>query len=276
MSVFKDADPNSKEWKNRQRTMIFSSRGISSNFRYLVKDIVSLVPNTKVESKLERKNTRDIINDLCYERSCNNYMFFDCHKHVDLFLWLAKSPNGPSIKFQVSNIHTTQELKLTGNCLQYSRPLLSFDAMFDSEPHLRLAKEMFTQMFGTPKNHPKSKPFIDHVISFNLLDGKVNFRVYQVVNQEETMFTEKDDVEKLVLIEIGPRMTLQPIKYFAESLGGEALWQNPKFITPSKMRGKSMNEFLKSRDKTMMKKRDKKRLLKEGQDEDGYIESAFM
>lgn len=276
MSVFKDADPNSKEWKNRQRTMVFSSRGISSNFRYLVKDIISLVPNTKVESKLERKNTRDIINDLCYERSCNNYMFFDCHKHVDLFLWLAKSPNGPSIKFQVSNIHTTQELKLTGNCLKYSRPLLSFDAMFDSEPHLRLAKEMFTQMFGTPKNHPKSKPFIDHVISFNILDGKVNFRVYQVVNQEETMFTEKDDVEKLVLIEIGPRMTLQPIKYFAESLGGQALWQNPKFITPAKMRGKSMNEFLKSRDKTMIKKRDKKRLLKEGQDEDGYIESAFM
>jgi hypothetical protein len=38
------------------------------------------------------------------------------------------------------------------------------------------------------------------------------------------MFTEADDVEKLVLIEIGPRMTLQPVKYFAESLGGEALW----------------------------------------------------
>lgn len=124
--------------------MVFSSRGISSNFRNLVKDIVDLVPNTKVESKLERKGTRDIINDLCYERSCNNYMFFDCHKHIDLFLWLAKSPVGPSIKFQVKDIHTTQELKLTGNCLKYSRPLLSFDAAFDSEPHLKLAKEMFT------------------------------------------------------------------------------------------------------------------------------------
>ncbi len=78
------------------------------------------------------------------------------------------------------------------------------------------------------------------------------------------MFTEKDDVEKLVLIEIGPRMTLQPVKYFAESLGGEALWQNSKFITPNKLRGKAMGRFLKQRDSILTKKRDKKRLLKEG------------
>ncbi len=89
------------------------------------------------------------------------------------------------------------------------------------------------------------------------------------------MFTEKDDVEKLVLIEIGPRMTLMPVKYFAESLGGEALWQNAKFITPNKLRGKAMGRFLKQRDMMMTKKRDKKRLLKEGQDGDAYIENAF-
>lgn len=136
LSVFKDADPNSKQWKNRQRTMIFSSRGITASYRQLVSDIINLLPNSKVESKLERKDTRQVLNDLCYERSCNNFLFFDCHKHTDLFLWVGKSPSGPSMKFQVSDIHTTAELKLTGNCLKYSRPLLSFDKLFDSEPHL--------------------------------------------------------------------------------------------------------------------------------------------
>lgn len=87
--------------------MIFSSHGISNTFRYLVKDIINLIPNSKVESKLERKGIRDVINDLAYERSCNNYLFFDCHKHIDLFMWLCKSPNGPSIKFQVKDVHTT-------------------------------------------------------------------------------------------------------------------------------------------------------------------------
>jgi hypothetical protein len=89
------------------------------------------------------------------------------------------------------------------------------------------------------------------------------------------MFTEKDDVEKLVMIEIGPRLTLQPIKMFAESMGGKALWQNSKFITPSKIRGKAMGRFLQKRDEDKLKKRDKKRLMKEGQDGDGYIENAF-
>ena len=132
--MFKDADPNSKQWKNRQRTMVFMSRGITSNFRQLAMDVISLLPNSKAESKLERKDTRETINALCYERSCNNFLHFECHKHQDLFLWLGKSPNGPSLKFQVTNVHTTKELKLTGNCLKYSRPLLSFDAVFDQKP----------------------------------------------------------------------------------------------------------------------------------------------
>ena len=80
------------------------------------------------------------------------------------------------------------------------------------------------------------------------------------------MFKETDDPDSLVLIEIGPRMTLTPIKMFEESLGGEALWQNPAYITPAKKRGKGYARFtqLKQRDTMLMKKRDKKRLYKEG------------
>jgi len=49
-------------------------------------------------------------------------------------------------------------------------------------PNLRLAKEMLVHAFNTPKNHPKSKPFIDHVLSFTYLNGKIYFRAHQVVN----------------------------------------------------------------------------------------------
>ena len=41
------------------------------------------------------------------------------------------------------------ELKLTGNCLKGSRPLLNFDDAFDSEPHWQLLKEMFFQVGET-------------------------------------------------------------------------------------------------------------------------------
>lgn len=49
LRAFKDPDPQSKEWKNRQRTLILISRGIAGRFRHLVEDIMGLIPNVKKE-----------------------------------------------------------------------------------------------------------------------------------------------------------------------------------------------------------------------------------
>ena len=234
-----------------------------------------MVPNTKRESKVNRKDAVSVVDDIAFERSCNNVMFFEQRKHKDLYMWLCKSPSGPSAKFLIQNICTTEELKLTGNCLKFSRPLLSFDKGFDKQVSLRLMKELLCQIFTTPKNHPKSKPFIDHVLSFKLHDNRIWFRAYQILNQHEEKFTEKDDIDKLVLIEIGPRMTLQPIKIFDGSLGGRALWQNSIFVGPNKARGKRMEEYIKKRDEKAIRKGTLKKLQKEGQDEDSYLEDAF-
>lgn len=272
--MFSDPDPNAKEWKNRQRTLIFLSRGIAGRFRHLAEDVLGMIANTKKESKIERKGALETINELCFEKSCNNFLFFEQHKQSDIFLWAGKSPNGPSIKFHLSNIHTSDELKLTGNCLKYSRPLLSFDAGFESEPYLKLTKEMLQQIFNTPKNHPKSKPFIDHVLSFSFYDGRIWFRAYQIVNQHEEKFTADDDVEKLLLIESGPRFTMQPIKIFGGTMCGDALWQNPKFITPNKKRSKTFTDFLRKRDDKLQRKQDKKNLLIEGKSADAFLDDG--
>lgn len=97
----------------------------------MVDDLLNMIPNTKKEHKLNRKEAPELIDDMCFEKSCNNFLFFEQHKHKDLFMWVGKSPNGPSLKFHVTNIHTSDELKLMGNCLKFSRPLLSFDKGFD-------------------------------------------------------------------------------------------------------------------------------------------------
>lgn len=36
-------------------------------------------------------------------QGCTSVMFFEARKHKDLYLWLAKTPNGPSAKFHVTN-----------------------------------------------------------------------------------------------------------------------------------------------------------------------------
>ena len=101
-----------------------------------------------------------------------------------MYIWFSKSPNGPAVKFLAKHVTTADELKLTGNCLKYSRPLLSFDGAFaDADrPYLGLIKEMLSGAFNTPKNHPKSKPFIDHVLAFSYYENKVWIRNYQVLN----------------------------------------------------------------------------------------------
>lgn len=43
-------------------------------------------------------------------------------------------------------VHTMKELKMTGNCLKGTRPLLSFDSSFDAKPHWSLLKELMTQV----------------------------------------------------------------------------------------------------------------------------------
>lgn len=127
-----------------------------------------------------------------------------------MYCWIGKYPEGPSAKFEVKGITISQEYKLTGNCLKGSRPILSFDKSFTQSEedalknkHLVLLKELFMHVFGTPKYHPKSKPFIDHVFSFKNLDNRIWFRNYQIMNGQDEKFTEVDQIDNMNLIEIG-------------------------------------------------------------------------
>ena len=102
-----------------------------------------------IDSKISSKTSLATLNELADLASCNNIMFFETKHHAqitDLYLWLAKAPNGPSVKFHLQNLHTMDELKMTGNCLKGSRGILSFGEEFDSEPWLQLLKELFTHV----------------------------------------------------------------------------------------------------------------------------------
>lgn len=132
--------------RNKQRVLLLPSRGVTMRMRHLVNDIEALLPHAKKDSKLDSKSNLHILNELAELNNCNNTLYFEARKAEDLYLWASKTPNGPSAKMHVQNIHTMDELKMTGNCLKGSRPLLSFDKAFDQRPHWALLKEMFTQV----------------------------------------------------------------------------------------------------------------------------------
>lgn len=64
-------------------------------------DLLDLLPHSKKEAKVERKIAKDVVDELCFERSCNNCVYLESRKQKDLFMWIMKSPNGPSVKFSV-------------------------------------------------------------------------------------------------------------------------------------------------------------------------------
>jgi ribosome biogenesis protein BRX1 len=149
-----------------------------------------------------------------------------------------------------STVHTMEELHFTGNCLKGSRPILSFDASFDNEPHLRVLKELFLHIFGVPKSARKAKPFIDHVMGFTLADGKIWIRNYQINETEPSKVASSDSEPTpkskdksgkgketdVSLVEIGPRFVLTPIVIQEGSFGGPIIYENKEFVSPNQVR----------------------------------------
>ena len=214
---------SSSQWVNRQRVLLFSSRGIGYRGRHLMDDLRQLMPHSKPDSKLQRRTeSLFVINEIAEMKNCNKTVFFEARKNrPDLYMWAVNAPRGPSAKFQVENVHTMAELKMTGNCLKSSRPLLSFDPSFEKEAHLTLLKELFVQIFGVPNKHPKSQPFFDHVFTFSVVDNKIWFRNFQIIDETGAM------------AEIGPRFVLNTIKVFEGGFSGATLWSNADYITPT-------------------------------------------
>ena len=148
------------------------------------------------------------------------------------------------------------ELHFPGNCLKGSRPILSFDATFESQPHLLVIKELLTHIFSVPKGARKTKPFVDHVMGFTLADGKVWIRCFQIneteVSKSDTANSNTAEATavvvkgkspkggrgetKISLTEIGPRFVLTPIVILESSFGGPVIYENKEFVSPNQVR----------------------------------------
>ncbi|CAN6476818.1 unnamed protein product [Victoria cruziana] len=134
-------------FRNREKVLVTCSRRIVFRYRHLMLNVVSLLPHCKKDNKVESKENKGAtLNELVELRNCSYCLFFECRKQKDLYLWMAKCPDGPSVKFLVNAVHTMEELKLSGNHLKGSRPILTFSNNFDARPHWQLLKEMITQV----------------------------------------------------------------------------------------------------------------------------------
>lgn len=226
-------------------------------------DLCGLLPHTHKESKLDTKKKTAgynlLLNSLADLHSCNLIFFLEAKKNgQDLYLWLSRPPNGPTIKFHLTNLHTMGELGagFAGNCLKGGRGLVVFDKSFDEQDmgtgneYRGLIREMLRGVFCVPKRGVKGmKPFVDRIIGIFGVDGKIWIRVYEI--RESEPGSKKKDAEEettkpvpkgqtgqpeVSLVEIGPRFVLTPIVILEGSFGGPVIYENKEYVSPNQVR----------------------------------------
>jgi len=94
-----------KKWTNKQRVLFLPCRGLSYRDRHLMKDLVTLCPHSKTESKMRRGDTLFSANEMAEMKNCNKCVLFEGRKQRDLYMWIADVGRGPSAKFQVENTY---------------------------------------------------------------------------------------------------------------------------------------------------------------------------
>lgn len=234
-----------KTTHKKKKVLVVCSRGITTSNREVVEDLLKMMPHGRKDPKFDKRESLTNLNEVAELAGCKLALYFEARKMQDLYMWTADVERGVSAKFLVEQIKPMGDTRFTGNALLGSRPMLSFDASFGDRPHLQLVRHLFERVFAIPKGHPSSKPFHDHVLSFTVLQGKIVIRHYQVVPPLHDAKKEED-----TLVEIGPRLTLTPIKIFSGSFGGETLFANGKYVSPNEER--------------LAKKRDKQRAARGG------------
>lgn len=116
--------PSNGVKKNKQRVLILSSRGVtyrsvyalnetasaagaspseSFRHRHLLNDLASMLPHGRKDAKFDSKSRLNELNELAELYNCNNVLFFEARKGKDLYMWLSKVPNGPTVKMHLQN-----------------------------------------------------------------------------------------------------------------------------------------------------------------------------
>ena len=204
----------------KKKVLVVCSRGVTSANIELMEDLLKLLPHAKKDPKFDKKEPLTSLVEIAELSGCKVALYLEARKMRDLYLWVGSVEHGPSVKFLVQQVRPMRDLRLTGNCLLGSRPVLSFDGGFEAAPQFQLLKRLLSELFAPPKGHPRSKPFHDHVISFSLLDGRIIMRHYQVVHPQQKHEGETS------LVEIGPRFALTPIRLLGGCFSGESLFKN--------------------------------------------------
>jgi ribosome biogenesis protein BRX1 len=69
--------------------------------RHLLEDLRSMMPHSRKDSKLQKKESLFAVNEIAEMKNCEKCLLFEGRKRMDTYLWAANVARGPSVKFEV-------------------------------------------------------------------------------------------------------------------------------------------------------------------------------
>lgn len=210
------------------KPILLHNRGMARQHAQVFDNIQDCIPHAKHENSMNKKHYHEL-EEIAEDRRCDTVgMIETCHKRQnenEAYFWIAACPSGPSINFYIHDAQSIENLRLIGNVMKGSRPILQFDPKFDDGGIFELAKLSLQRLFSVPYQDPHSKPFVDRTMMFTIDDkGLIIIRHYQIHWSDVDSETD--------LAEVGPRITLEPNYVLAGVFKGHKIWKNEKFKSP--------------------------------------------
>jgi ribosome biogenesis protein BRX1 len=208
------------------RPLLLASKGLIHEHWQVFQDFLDLIPHAKKEQSM---SSFEFVNldEIAMDRHCDIVAIFETrHRRVnsECYFWIVQVPEGPSINFFVQDAQSVKDLKLIGNCLKGSRPILQFDPKLEDDGVYSIASNLLKKLFSVPFEDPHSKPFVDRTMTFFLRENVIVIRHYQIQWGEGEKPTE--------LAEVGPRAELLPNFVLAGAFKGHKIWKNEAFVSP--------------------------------------------
>jgi ribosome biogenesis protein BRX1 len=131
------------------------------------------------------------------------------------------------VKFRLVNSSEASDFNLLDHHRGSGRQILSFQKIFELLPHFRIIEGILIKVFKSTKYQLKTSSSLKSVLSFSVAEGRIWMRKFQVISPLFTKITQEKDIS---LIEVGPRLSFDPVKILTESFCGETVYENPLFF----------------------------------------------
>ncbi|KAI4292649.1 ribosome biogenesis protein BRX1 [Pancytospora philotis] len=165
-------------------SMMLSTKGASPSVKSCLRDLTHIIPAVK-ENTFDIKKNPSVLGSYMDWNECSGIVFFECTKRTER-LWLATADK--SVRMSIRALESIYDLSTAVNYHRGSGHVLLFTEDFETDPNLKLAKEMFERMWAPAQDAP-----VERVLAFYSVDGLIFVRHYL-----------RDGTA-----EIGPRLTLE-------------------------------------------------------------------